>query len=75
MSPSGDPNRCINLSHLMHELKRTAEGRHTLLRVIYRFPNNGLVRYNPPATSVSFGQLQKSREWLRKPFAFDRVGS
>ena len=56
----------IHWSYALHELKRTAEARDNLLRVVGKFPNDPLMRYNLAATSASWGDWSRRRTGWRR---------
>lgn len=63
-----DPTGWINRSYALHELKRTAEARDNLLRVVDRFPLNATIRYNLACYECQLGLLAFAKGWLEKAF-------
>ena len=63
-----DPLAWVHRSFALHELKRTAEARDNLLRVVDRFPNDGTMRYNLACYECQLGNLERARGWLDKAF-------
>ena len=58
----------VHRSYALHELKRTAEARDNLLRVVDRFPVSATMRYNLACYECQLGRLDKAKEWLEKAF-------
>jgi len=58
----------IHLSYSLHELKRTAEARENLLRVLERFPDSALMHYNLACYECRLGNHDRARELLFKAF-------
>ncbi len=63
-SPAG----WIHRSFALHELKRTAEARDNLLRMVERFPENQTMRYNLACYECQLGRLDEAWAWLEKAF-------
>jgi tetratricopeptide (TPR) repeat protein len=59
----------IHWSYALHELKRTAEARDNLLRVVEKFPISATMRYNLACYECQLGRLERAKEWLEKAFA------
>src|SRR5664279_2801766 len=64
-----DPVGWANRSYALHELKRTAEARDNLLRVVDRFPASATMRYNLACYECQLGRLEQAKRWLEKAFA------
>jgi predicted Zn-dependent protease len=65
------PESClgwIHRSYTLHELKRTAEARDNLLRVVDKFLDNTTVRYNLACYECQLGRFAQARAWLEKAF-------
>jgi tetratricopeptide (TPR) repeat protein len=63
-----DPLGWANRSYALHELKRTAEARDNLLRVVDKFPSSATMRYNLACYECQLGRLEQAKEWLAKAF-------
>jgi tetratricopeptide (TPR) repeat protein len=63
-----DPLGWVHRSYALHELKRTAEARDNLLRVVDRFPASATMRYNLACYECQLGRLEQARDWLAKAF-------
>ena len=59
-----DPVGWVNRSYALHELKRTAEARDNLLRVVDKWPTIALMRYNLACYECQLGNLERAKEWL-----------
>ena len=59
----------IHWSYALHELKRTAEARDNLMRVVNRFPGSATMRYNLACYESQLGRLEQAKQWLAKAFA------
>jgi len=64
-----DPRGWVHRSYALHELKRTAEARENLLRVVEKFPISATMRYNLACYECQLGRLERAKEWLEKAFA------
>ena len=64
-----DPQGWFHRSYALHELKRTAEARDNLLRVVDKFPTSATVRYNLACYECQLGRLEQARNWLEQAFA------
>jgi tetratricopeptide (TPR) repeat protein len=64
-----DPLGWVHRSYALHELKRTAEARENLLRVVEKFPISATMRYNLACYECQLGRLERAKEWLEKAFA------
>jgi tetratricopeptide (TPR) repeat protein len=58
----------VHRSFCLHELKRTAEARDSLLPVVERFPDDAVIRYNLACYECQLGGLDLARGWLEKAF-------
>ena len=56
----------IHRSYALHELKRTSEARDLLQPALKRFPKNETIPYNLACYECQLGNLEESREWLRR---------
>lgn len=54
-----DPLGWIHRSYALHELKRTAEARDNLLRVVDKFPASATMRYNLACYECQLGRLER----------------
>jgi tetratricopeptide (TPR) repeat protein len=63
-----EPLAWIHRSYALHELKRTAEARDNLLRVVDKFPISATMRYNLACYECQLGRLAQAKEWLEKAF-------
>lgn len=63
-----DPLGWIHRSYALHELKRTAEARDNLLRVVDAFPECATMRYNLACYECRLGRLEQAKVWLEKAF-------
>jgi tetratricopeptide (TPR) repeat protein len=63
-----DPLGWVHRSYALHELKRTAEARDSLLRVVDKFPISATMRYNLACYECQLGRLEQAKEWLEKAF-------
>ncbi len=64
-----DPLGWVHRSYALHEMKRTAEARDNLLRVVDKFPISATMRYNLACYECQLGRLEQARDWLQKAFA------
>jgi Flp pilus assembly protein TadD len=64
-----DPQGWVHRSYALHELKRTAEARDNLLRVVEKFPIIATMRYNLACYEAQLGRLEQAKQWLEKAFA------
>ena len=62
------PSGWVHRSYCLHELKRTAEARDNLLRVVERFPEDPIMRYNLACYECQLGRLEQAKNWLEKAF-------
>lgn len=60
------PSGWVNRSFALHELRRTAEARETLLDALPLFPTLGVIPYNLACYACQLGDLTEARTWLRK---------
>jgi len=63
-----DPLGWVQRSYALHELKRTAEARDNLLRVVDKFPISATMRYNLACYECQLGRLEQAKDWLEKAF-------
>ena len=63
-----EPLGWVHRSYALHELKRTAEARDNLLRVVDKFPISATMRYNLACYECQLGRLKQAKEWLEKAF-------
>src|SRR5262249_12796393 len=63
-----NPLSWVHRSYALHELKRTAEARDNLLRVVENFPISATMRYNLACYECQLGRLEEAKEWLTKAF-------
>jgi len=68
-----DPLGWVHRSYALHELKRTAEARDNLLRVVDRFPISATIRYNLACYECQLGRLEQAKGWLEKAFQLDHA--
>jgi len=59
----------VHRSFSLHELKRTEEARDNLLRVVDKFPEDPIMRYNLACYECQLGRLEQAKDWLEKAFA------
>ncbi len=62
------PTGWVHRSYTLHELKRTEEARDNLLRVVDRFPDDPIMRYNLACYECQLGRLPEARRWLKKAY-------
>ena len=58
----------VHRSYALHELKRSAEARDNLLRVVDKFPEDPIMRYNLACYECQLGRLEQAKNWLGKAF-------
>ncbi len=58
----------VHRSFCLHELERTAEARDNLLRVVDKFPEHAVMRYNLACYECQLGRLEQAKNWLEKAF-------
>jgi len=58
----------VHRSYAFHELKRTEEARDNLLRVVDKFPEDPIMRYNLACYECQLGRLEQAKNWLEKAF-------
>ena len=63
-----EPLGWVDFSYALHELKRTAEARDSLLRVVEKFPISATIRYNLACYECQLGNLPQAKRWLEKAF-------
>jgi TPR repeat protein len=56
----------VHRSYCLHELKRTEEARDNLLRVVDKFPDDPIMRYNLACYECQLGKLEQAKNWLTK---------
>ena len=54
----------VHRYYAFHELKRTAEARDNLLRVVDKFPEDPIMRYNLACYECQLGNLERAKQWL-----------
>ena len=64
-----DPLGWVQRSYALHELKRTAEARDNLLRVVDKFSISATIRYNLACYECQLGRMEQAKMWLEKAFA------
>jgi tetratricopeptide (TPR) repeat protein len=64
-----DPLGWVHRSYALPELKRTAEARDNLLRVVDKFTMSTTMRYNLACYECRLGRLEQAKQWLEKAFA------
>ena len=55
-------------SYTLHELKRTEEARDNPMRVVDKFPEDPIMRYNLACYECQLGRLEQAKNWLPKAF-------
>ena len=66
-----DPKDSLGWTHqsfALHELKRTAEARDNLLRVVDTFSDNATMRYNLACYECHLGRMEEAKGWLAAAF-------
>ena len=63
-----NPLGWVHRSYAFHELKRTAEARDNLLRVVDKFSASATMRYNLACYECQLGRLEQAKQWLEKAF-------
>jgi tetratricopeptide (TPR) repeat protein len=63
-----DPLGWVHRSYALHELKRTAEARDNLLRVVDKHPDSPTIRYNLACYECQLGRLDLTKKWLEAAF-------
>ncbi len=58
----------VHRSYCLHELKRTVEARDNLLRVVDKFGEDPIMRYNLACYECQLGRLAEAKSWLRLAF-------
>ena len=58
----------VHRSYCLHEMKRTQEARDNLLRVVGKFPDDPIMRYNLACYECQLGRLEQAKNWLQKAF-------
>jgi tetratricopeptide (TPR) repeat protein len=59
----------VHRSYCLHELKRTTEARDNLLRVVDKFAEDVIMRYNLACYECQLGRMKEAKCWLRQAFA------
>jgi Flp pilus assembly protein TadD len=59
-----DPLGWVHRSYALHELKRTAEARDNLLRVVDKHRDSPTIRYNLACYECQLGRLELAKKWL-----------
>jgi len=65
---SDDPLGWVHRSYALHEMKRTAEARDNLLRVVDKFSASATMRYNLACYECQLGRLERATDWLGMAF-------
>lgn len=60
----GDGYGWIQHSYALHEMRRTAEARDNLLRIVDLFPRDSTIRYNLACYECQLGHLERARQWF-----------
>jgi Flp pilus assembly protein TadD len=66
-----NPEESLGWSHVsyaLHGLKRTAEARDNLLRVVDTFSDNATMRYNLACYECQLGRIEEAKGWLLEAF-------
>jgi len=58
----------VHRSYCLHELKKTEEARENLLRVVDKFPQDQIMRYNLACYECKLGRLEQAKSLLEKAF-------
>jgi hypothetical protein len=58
----------VHRSFCLHELRRTAEARDNLLRVVDKFSMSATIPYNLACYECQLGNLAQSKKWLQAAF-------
>ncbi len=58
----------VHRSFCLHELNRSAEARDNLLRVVDKFPEDPIMRYNLACYECQLGRIEQAKHWLEKAF-------
>jgi predicted Zn-dependent protease len=56
----------VHRSYSLHEMKRTDEARDNLLRVVDKFPDDAIMRYNLACYECQLGRMEQAKSWLEK---------
>lgn len=64
----GEPLGWVHRSCALHELKRTAEARDNLIRIVDKFPSIAIMPYNLACYECQLGELEQAKQWLGKAF-------
>jgi hypothetical protein len=56
----------VHRSYYLHELKNTEEARDNLLRVVDKFLEDPIMRYNLACYECQLGKLEPAKNWLQK---------
>lgn len=56
----------VHRSYCLHEMKKTGEARDNLLRVVEKFPEDPIMRYNLACYECQLGRLKQAKDWLEK---------
>ena len=62
------PLGLVHRSYCLHELKRSEEARDNLLRVVDKFPEDPIMRYNLACYECQLGRLEQAKNWLQKAY-------
>jgi predicted Zn-dependent protease len=63
-----EPLGWVHRSYCLHEMKKTEEARDNLLRVVNKFPDDPIMRYNLACYECRLGRLEQAKHWLEKAF-------
>jgi predicted Zn-dependent protease len=63
-----EPLGWVHRSYCLHEMKKTEEARDNLLRVVDKFPNDPIMRYNLACYECQLGRVEQAKNWLEKAF-------
>ena len=58
----------VHRAYSLHEPKQTEEARENLLRVVDKFPEDPIMRYNLACYECQLGRLEQAKSWLEKAF-------
>jgi predicted Zn-dependent protease len=56
----------VHRSYCLHEMKKAEEARDNLLRVVEKFPEDPIMRYNLACYECQLGRLKQAKDWLEK---------
>jgi predicted Zn-dependent protease len=58
----------VHRSYCLYELKRTEEARDNLLRVVDKFSEDPVMRYNLACYECQLGRVEQAKNWLESAF-------